>query len=79
MKEPFTYFRIGITLLSPSVFNLSELNYFHQNDLKASPEIRRPQMISIKITENIEESADSKHPANIFYLITFLVFPPEPL
>ena len=36
-------------------------------------------MISVKIIENIKESADSKHRANIFYQITFLVFSPKPL
>ena len=49
-------------MVTPSVFDRSELNYVHQTDLKASLEIRRPQMNSVKITENIKESADS----NIF-------------
>ena len=46
-KEPFTYFRI--VLISQLLF-LIEVNYFHQTDLKASLEVKRPQMISVKIT-----------------------------
>ena len=69
MKEPFTYFRIVITPLSPSVFDRSEVNYFYQTDLKASLEIRRPQMTSVKITENTKESADSKY--SVMYIIQY--------
>ena len=53
-------------MVTPSVFDRSEVNFFHQTDLKARLEIRRPQMISVKMTENIKESADSKHRTNIF-------------
>ena len=66
-------------MVTPSVFDRREVNCFHETDLKASLEIRRPQMISVKITENITESAESKYRANILHQITFLVFPPEPL
>ena len=66
-------------MVKPSVFDRSEVSYYNQTDLKASLEIRRPQLISVKITENIKESADSKHPANILYQITFLVFSLKPL
>ena len=55
-------------MVTPSVFDRSEVKYFHQTDLKACLEIRRPQMISVKITEHIKESADSKRSiAKIFF------------
>ena len=67
-------------MVTPSVFDRSEVNCFHQTDLKASLESRRPNVkISKNICQNIKESADSKYCTNILYQVALLVRSPKPL
>ena len=64
--------------VTPPVFDRSEVKYFHRTDLKASlwDYKTKTQIISVKMSDNIKKSADSKHRTNIFYQITYLVFSP---
>ena len=55
-------------MVTPSIFDLSEVNYFHQTDLKASLEIIRPktQLISVNVSVSIQRT-DSKYRANFLF------------